>query len=230
MIGSATVRTPPWTHAAHRRGPPHRRLPARHRERLGSGWPLRGRRGARRGGGRHRHQPGDRRPRPDRPRRGGRPPGRRGDAGHLRPGRLHALLQLPAVPDVPGRGVVGPGRPGGAAASSADAAAAGFDDALLWAAVRGDVEPPAPLEGSVPRRPPHRSRPGRPTPTASSTDASGTAGHRGRGSGIPDLRGGPMPDATTPSPLPTRGINHVALVCRDMARTVDFYTTSSASR
>ena len=33
-----------------------------------------------------------------------------------------------------------------------------------------------------------------------------------------------MPDATTPRPLPTRGINHVALVCRDMARTVDFYT------
>ena len=33
------------------------------------------------------------------------------------------------------------------AASSADAAAAGFDDALLWSAVRGDVEPPAPLEG-----------------------------------------------------------------------------------
>jgi guanine deaminase len=33
------------------------------------------------------------------------------------------------------------------AASSADAAAAGFDDALLWAAVRGEDLPPAPIEG-----------------------------------------------------------------------------------
>ncbi len=33
------------------------------------------------------------------------------------------------------------------AATSADAADAGFDDAALWAAVRGEVEPPAPLEG-----------------------------------------------------------------------------------
>lgn len=33
------------------------------------------------------------------------------------------------------------------AAASADAAAAGFDDAALWSAVRGEVDPPVPLEG-----------------------------------------------------------------------------------
>ncbi len=33
-----------------------------------------------------------------------------------------------------------------------------------------------------------------------------------------------MPDQSADKPFELRGINHLALVCRDMARTVDFYT------
>jgi hypothetical protein len=36
----------------------------------------------------------------------------------------------------------------------------------------------------------------------------------------------PKPELTdkTNSEFPIRGVNHLALVCKDMARTVDFYT------
>ena len=191
---------------------------AHNRERLGSGWPLIGRRGARFGGGRHRHQPGETADLDPTA-----PPEvvalRAADtrAGHLRPWPVGALLQLPAMPDVPGGGEVGPGGPGGS-----------------FGVVRRRRRPPrfgqhpavvrpcgarwnrpAPLVGvHVPDG--HRSPENQVylTPTASSTDTTGTersTGPRREDRGI-QASGAQSAGHHHPRPAP-HPVSHVALVC-----------------